>query len=52
VEEQVIGAGHTWLAVEVHGHSSQNKEAGMDEVETVEVQLGGPSSSALTHMRI
>jgi hypothetical protein len=40
------------LAMVVHGHSSQNKEADMDEVETVEVQFGGPSSFALTHMRI
>jgi hypothetical protein len=52
VEEQVAGVGHTGLAVEVPGHSSQNREASMDEVETAEVQPGGPSSFVLTHMRI
>jgi hypothetical protein len=52
VEEQVARAGHMGLAVEVPGHSSQNRKAGMDEVETVDVQPGGPPSFVLTHMRI
>jgi hypothetical protein len=52
VEEKVARAGHMGLAVEVPGHSSQNRKAGMDEVETVDVQPGGPPSFVLTHMRI
>jgi hypothetical protein len=52
VEEQVAEAGHMGLAEGVHGRSSHNMEAGMNEVETAEVQLGGLSSSVLTHMRI
>jgi hypothetical protein len=52
VEVQVAEAGHMWLAVGAHGCSSYNKDDGMDEVESAEVQLGGPSSSVLTNMRI